>query len=249
MRKIRVSQAIPCAIFLLTVVGWNTTSAQQEPWRMVQGNDSTLYLVTSDTRYVVNPDPISDDDLAMLSDGGSLGAQLPIPPAPQPLITPAPLPQPAATEATEHAELQTQIARFLLNFATAPHGLWPRLHQLARECWGCLALIGRCLLSQRPPTDEQHHPLRAPDLAVEIRSPSDQLTQERDKCRWWAAQGASVALLVDTDPRRVEWFDADGHWQTYSGSTILPLEQLLPPYGPKEFTLSADDIFAILNTP
>jgi hypothetical protein len=44
---------------------------------LVQGSDGTLYVATDQARYVVNPDPISDDDLAALTDGGTLGSQIP----------------------------------------------------------------------------------------------------------------------------------------------------------------------------
>lgn len=76
------------ATLLLVSSSLTITSAQQAPWRIVQGSDGTLYLVTSDTRYVVNPDQISDGDLAALTDGGSIGSQLPMPQvAPAQVIT------------------------------------------------------------------------------------------------------------------------------------------------------------------
>jgi hypothetical protein len=97
MRKILARWSVPCAIFLLAIVGWQgTTAAQQAPWHVDQGSDGTLYLVTSDTRYVINPDAISDDDLAVLTDGGVLGSQLPMPPASTPVIDSSPAVEPAA---------------------------------------------------------------------------------------------------------------------------------------------------------
>jgi hypothetical protein len=101
-------------LLAMLVAGTSTSSAQTAPWRLVQGSDGTLYLVTSDTSYVVNPDPISDDDLAALNDGGTLGSQLPVPtqqvvslvapPAPAPATaTPLPptnTPAPVAPAAT-----------------------------------------------------------------------------------------------------------------------------------------------------
>jgi hypothetical protein len=77
---------------LLAVISSGTTLAQQAPGRIVRSADGTLYLVTADTRYVVNLDPISDGDLAALADGGSVGSQLVLPPAPvvsQPAAAPA----------------------------------------------------------------------------------------------------------------------------------------------------------------
>jgi Uma2 family endonuclease len=250
MRKILIRFLVPCAVLLLGTGSWATSSAQQTPWRLVQNNDGTLFVLTGDTRYVVSPDSISDDDLMMLNDGGSLEGQLPVPPAPQPPSAPAePLPRSAAAVTTEHAELQTEVARSLLNFATARMRYGHVYTNLLVNVGAVPRLADVGFYRERPATNTQKHALRAPDLAVEIRSPTDQLGDQREKCRWWTAQGTRVALLVNTDSRKVELFDAAGHWQEYSGSTILPLEELLPPYGPKEFFLSADDIFAILDSP
>jgi hypothetical protein len=82
MRNSRIGWKALCAVVLLACVSWSAASAQQAPWRVVQGSDGTLYLVTGDTRYVITPDQITDDDMAALTDGGTLGSQLPMPPVP-----------------------------------------------------------------------------------------------------------------------------------------------------------------------
>jgi hypothetical protein len=82
--------AIVLVVVLITAVG--PASAQPAPWHIAQGSDGTLYLVTGTTRYVIAPDPISDDDLAALADGGPVGSQLPMPPTPQPLVVLVPAP-------------------------------------------------------------------------------------------------------------------------------------------------------------
>lgn len=95
-------------VVLLLLGSWTTTSAQPAPpvvpWRMVQGADGTLYLLTSDTRFVVNPDAISDTDLAALIDGGSLGSQLPMATA-----TPATVVTAAAATPTSVAPTNTPV--------------------------------------------------------------------------------------------------------------------------------------------
>ncbi len=101
MRKPFV-RSVVCGVFLLAIGSVATASAQQEPWRVVQGSDGTLYLVTGTTRYVINPDQVSDDDLAALTDGGVIGSQLPlatVAPTPIVVLTPAP-PEPAVIALT-----------------------------------------------------------------------------------------------------------------------------------------------------
>jgi Uma2 family endonuclease len=122
-----------------------------------------------------------------------------------------------------------------LNFANARMGHGHVYTELRVKVCGASRLPDVVFYQERPPTDAPKHALRAPDLAVEIRSPTDPLAEQREKCRWWTTQGTRVALLVDPESRNVEFFDADGHRQTYRGSTILPLEGLLPLYGPQEF--------------
>jgi hypothetical protein len=98
--------AVVCAVAL----GWTSAVAQVAPWRIAQGSDGTLYLLTGDTRFTVSPDPISDEELAAMNDGGQLGGQLPMPPvSPVPpaqvvevvvtatLIPPTSTPAPVAT--------------------------------------------------------------------------------------------------------------------------------------------------------
>jgi hypothetical protein len=100
MRKIFARWSVPCAIFLLAIGGSaRTASAQPVPWHIDQGSDGTLYLVTGDTHYVVNPDAISDDRLAALIDGGVLGSQLPLQSAPAVVVAPA-VPLPVVAEPT-----------------------------------------------------------------------------------------------------------------------------------------------------
>jgi hypothetical protein len=73
-------------VLVLAALGASSAVAQpaSPPWHLVQGSDGTLYVVTDQARYVVNPDPVSDDDLAALTDGGTLGSQIP---ATAPVVT------------------------------------------------------------------------------------------------------------------------------------------------------------------
>src|SRR5579884_2458839 len=98
MRRLVV--LVACIGVVCTVMVGTVFAQAGPPWRIVQGSDGTLYLITGATRYEVTPDSISDDDLAALQDGGPIGgSQLPQPPAPPaapPPVVPPPAPQPPA---------------------------------------------------------------------------------------------------------------------------------------------------------
>ena len=67
------------------------------------------------------------------------------------------------------------------------------------------------------------------DLVIEIRSPSDDLKQQRDKCRWYLEQGASAALLLDPYTETAEYFGPRGVVDAYLGThRRLPLDDILP---------------------
>lgn len=154
--------------------------------------------------------------------------------------------RPKMAPTSTHAELQALIARYLGNhISTSFSGTGPHPHvytELRVNVGGASRLPDVAYYVQRPPTNEHDHALVAPDLAIEIRSPSDSLDEQRDKCRWWVAQGSRIALLVDPEARAVEYFDA-ASWQTYQGSRTMPLRTVLT-----GFSLTADSIFDILDS-
>ncbi|MBV9578946.1 MAG: hypothetical protein JO057_10175 [Chloroflexi bacterium] len=83
--------------------------AQPLSWHIVQANDGTLYAVIGGQRFTLEPDPISDDDLAGLYDAGDAGSYLQGPAMPStpaastPAATPTLLPAAvSATPATPH---------------------------------------------------------------------------------------------------------------------------------------------------
>jgi len=82
------------------------------------------------------------------------------------------------------------------------------------------------------------------DLVVEILSPSDDREQARDKCRWYLAQSASAALLLDPQTEIAEHFGSGDVWDAYLGTHNLPLDDILP-----GLELNAAGLFAILHRP
>ncbi len=68
----RVARGLTTAVgaLALTAVVATGASAQAGLWRVVQASDGSLYLLTGGLRFALQPDPISDDELANIPDGG-----------------------------------------------------------------------------------------------------------------------------------------------------------------------------------
>src|SRR5262249_15489280 len=67
----------------------------------------------------------------------------------------------------------------------------------------------------------------APDLAIEILSPTDRRRRAIEKCRMWIATGASIAVLVDPDRRMATVFTAGGEREVHAGDA-LTFGELIP---------------------
>jgi Uma2 family endonuclease len=61
----------------------------------------------------------------------------------------------------------------------------------------------------------------APDLAIEILSPTDRRKKAAEKCRMWIATGASMAVLVDPDRRTATVFTAGGDRELCSDDALM----------------------------
>jgi hypothetical protein len=107
------------AFLALLVALWGLAPAgaqAQESPRFVQGPDGTVYLLSNGARYTVTPvDPISDEDLEAIPDGGDIAGQLNQPaaaaaPAPEP--GPAgEAPRPAPVPATGPVQILSALGR------------------------------------------------------------------------------------------------------------------------------------------
>jgi Uma2 family endonuclease len=76
----------------------------------------------------------------------------------------------------------------------------------------------------RPPGD-YHEP---PDIAVEIVSPDQSVTELLKKCLRYIALGSQVALLVDPDPEIVVVFRPGQLLQLVQGDERIELDDVLP---------------------
>jgi Uma2 family endonuclease len=90
-----------------------------------------------------------------------------------------------------------------------------------------------------PPPDLTGYPALAPDLAVEVISPSQSMSQLRDKAEDWLHHGVRLVWIVDPAGRRVEAHRPDGRTDVLTSGQTLSGEDVLP-----GFTLAVDDIFA-----
>jgi hypothetical protein len=79
VRRFTVSKgrrALCIVMSVLLLASATAVAAQPAPWRLVQANDGTLYLLAEGQRFTLDPDPISDDEVANLPDGGHIGSVL-----------------------------------------------------------------------------------------------------------------------------------------------------------------------------
>ena len=111
VRRQRLAKAA-CAAVVVGACIVGTVSAQSGPIvpvAIMQGSEGTLYLIAGAWKYELVPDPISDQDLGALQEGGSIagsqlifasqvpaagGANAQQAPTAQPAAAPAPTPQP-----------------------------------------------------------------------------------------------------------------------------------------------------------
>lgn len=80
--------------------------------------------------------------------------------------------------------------------------------------------------------------LRFPDLAVEVKSPTDSYRLMREKAAYYLANGVKLVWLVYPEKRIVDVYRADGEIQILAESDALGGGDVLP-----GFTMPVSDIF------
>jgi Uma2 family endonuclease len=81
-----------------------------------------------------------------------------------------------------------------------------------------------------------------PDIAVEIVSPHQSVTQQVRRCVWYVANGVSVALLVDPSDKSVLVFRPGREMLALHGSEGVDLGDIVP-----GLTLTAQELFDALK--
>jgi len=90
-----------------------------------------------------------------------------------------------------------------------------------------------------PAEQEQIGPMPlAPDLAVEVRSPSNTLDELRDKARIYLAHGTALVWLVDPRTRSITAMTAGGQELTYGEGDELDGGDVLP-----DFSVAVAELF------
>ena len=80
----------------------------------------------------------------------------------------------------------------------------------------------------------------APDLVVEIVSPSDRLSDVSEKARVWLSYGSALVWVIHPETRTVEVYRADAPVETLGEGEVLDGAPALP-----GFACTVRDVFDI----
>jgi Uma2 family endonuclease len=147
-----------------------------------------------------------------------------------------------------HAFLQGWLAARLAGAATGPHS--GRVFTEARVTFAGQSRVPDLVfyvLARVPRTATgviADDLLEPPDLAIEIRSPSQNVTAQVRRCIWYVEHGVPVALLVDPDDQTVLAFRPGATPRALRGADRLDLAELLP-----ALDVTAAELFDSLKLP
>ncbi len=65
------------------------------------------------------------------------------------------------------------------------------------------------------------YPLNPPTLAVEVRSPSQSIASQREKCETYVRRGVAEAWLIDPESESLEVIVADRPWVRFAGPDTI----------------------------
>ena len=88
-----------------------------------------------------------------------------------------------------------------------------------------------------PAVDQEHFARLAPDLVVEVMSPSDRMTDTRRKIALYLEAGVRVVWLVEPGPRTISVFQPGQSPHRLAGDEIMAAEPVLP-----GFEMTVDDL-------
>lgn len=153
--------------------------------------------------------------------------------------------EPKVSPRWTHTFLQTRLALWLYN--------WANGRGRAGTEWRCYLIEGEEKPSSLVPdvsyisyerlprdveTDLRERPRMAPDIAIEVFSPSDRKRTLEEKIALYLAHGSRVVMVVYPDHRIV--------FHTASGATTHPAQGTLVVPGYDDLRLDADALFADL---
>ena len=153
-------------------------------------------------------------------------------------------------EVVEMAPVRRRHGRTAINIGAAFHNYcritgagWPEVEVGYRVRSGPDTVRGpdvSLVLSAESEDDDQENSfvIGAPDIAVEVVSPSNTVAEMERKVREYLAAGSQQAWVVYPATRRVVIHHADGRVITYTGHDVITDEELLP-----GFSLPLSEIF------
>lgn len=77
-----------------------------------------------------------------------------------------------------------------------------------------------------------------PDLAIEIKSPTDSATKLRRKAAYYLENGSQIVWIILPEKRQIEVYTADGDLQILTEDDVLTGGELVP-----NFALAVTDLF------
>ena len=86
-------------------------------------------------------------------------------------------------------------------------------------------------------TEQQHFARLAPDLVVEVMSPSDRMTDARRKIALYLEAGVTMVWLVEPGPRTISVYQPGQSPRRLAGDEIMTAETVLP-----GFQMTVDDL-------
>ncbi|MEO0854048.1 MAG: Uma2 family endonuclease [Cyanobacteria bacterium J06648_11] len=100
------------------------------------------------------------------------------------------------------------------------------------------ACVSRERLDRLPPSQQDGYIHLAPDFAIEVRSPTDDLETLQAKMREYVECGVRLSWLIDPQNKRVEIYRGDREVEVLEAATQLSGEDVLP-----GFTFSTARLF------
>jgi Uma2 family endonuclease len=94
------------------------------------------------------------------------------------------------------------------------------------------------IANSRVPQDTTRAVPVAPDLAVEVKSPTDRKRDMRAKAETYLRYGTSIVWLVFPEDQKVEVYTTDGDVEEFGAADVLNGGAILP-----NFTLAVKDMF------
>jgi Uma2 family endonuclease len=153
---------------------------------------------------------------------------------------------PKVSPNAEHSVLQDELV-WRLNQAARPQRV-ARVFPELRATYGAasrvpdIAVYRQGRVRRKQTGEVQPDFFDPPDIAIEIASPGQTMSDLVEKCRWYVANGVEIALLVLTRRRTVLRFGRGSNERTLRGPDEIDLTTVLP-----DFQLTVDDLFGALQ--